>query len=226
MIDLCLYLLVISGIAYLVISFLMLFFGLNEKIVKTFSIFFLTLCGILCSLIFALMFYTPKYTAKDISYKHTSEAETYSVEVRGIRKEKNKEDIYKLSIGGFLRKELSIPKSQYEELVGTGNNAITSNEYTLTLRVPQKIKSQYIWIRIYRYAFLGESDFIEEEIAEISNIFLEALNDQNNEKILQKINSSICFNTKTLDFRELLFFQDVPSDVYARNGFKQLSNLL
>lgn len=127
-----------------------------------------------------------QYTLNDVYYKHYASDNIFDVSVSKIRKEKGKEDIYLVNFETFSSSyniSIDMPKSTYEEIIGSENNSISSNVYVLSFGVPAKYKARtrnrFYYIDIYRYSFLEENDFSEEEINYFASLALDVFSEAN-----------------------------------------------
>lgn len=125
------------------------------------------------------------YTLNNIHYEHYTSNESFDVTIKNIRKEKRKEDVYEVDLNnlkGSSTYDLSInlPQSEYDTLIGSGYNTLSSKIYCLELAVPAKwgVYDVY-YIDIYRYSCFGEKDFTESEIKDLATTSLEVFNDAN-----------------------------------------------
>lgn len=125
------------------------------------------------------------YTKNDIYCDYFVQNETFDVSDLKIRKEKNKPDRYDFTLHTIVKPDAefanslfdlqtSLNQSQYEKIIGIGNNSISSQIYSLELVVPAKYHSVYYsyYIQLIRYSCFGEKDFTVNEINEIAALSL------------------------------------------------------
>ena len=117
---------------------------------------------------------------------------SFDVLVEHVRKEQGKEPEYKIALknldnSGDGNTVLTLPESEYQTFIGTDYNVITGEVYELTLELPTPSRVKFLYsytgITLYRYSFLGETDFTKDEIAEIvqefRNMVIQYKNDKN-----------------------------------------------
>ena len=82
------------------------------------------------------------YTEKDVFYALETSDVVFDVVVDDVRKEKGKEHLYKLTfknmLDKYVRLNMELKASDYERIVGEGNNTVSGKMYTLTYVVPKK----------------------------------------------------------------------------------------
>lgn len=126
-----------------------------------------------------------EYSMKDIYYKQYSTYETFDVTIDNIRKEKGKEDIYEFSCSspnnsGYDFK-YSLPKSEYEEIIGVNSNSFSTNIYNLRFSVIPKLiigfaRNETFEVSFTRYAAFSESDYDKNETEQFAKRCLQVFN--------------------------------------------------
>jgi hypothetical protein len=127
-----------------------------------------------------------QYSLNDIYYSDETIDVVYNVEIDYISTELNKEPVYELNLipkntSRYFDVYPDWPESKYLELIGEGNNTFTSPGYLLTLAVPAIQNEHYTvyYVKIYRSACMGETDFTDEEISNYANLALTTFTDMN-----------------------------------------------
>ena len=121
-----------------------------------------------------------KYTPSDIYYSNEAWNAVYDVEVMGIRNEEEEEAVYEIRCGDASDPAydltVSLPASDFEAFIGSENNSVSGEVYRLRLAVyiENPLIADEFYITFMRYSFLGESDFSEEEIAQIVQKYAQA----------------------------------------------------
>lgn len=156
------------------------------KVVKRYTVrpltmaFFLLLVSVYTYLMFGLLnVKNVMYTANDVSYALEASTAVFDVEVKDIRKEKGKEDLYTVRFINIddrsIRFDRKLEAPDFERIVGEGNNTVSSKMYTLTYVLPNKKKlgseAYYYVLKLRRVAKLDQVPYSVGEV----NLFAEVV---------------------------------------------------
>lgn len=134
----------------------------------------------------------------EISYSQTQSLETFKVTIADILKEKDKEDMYVLYLehcntdavksNEDMNRTVTLSESDYNQLIGVGNNFITTDVYYTVFFSDEKV-----WniiplpperIELYHFSALGETAIPENEIHMFKSLAQEVFNLQGKDKNL------------------------------------------
>lgn len=121
------------------------------------------------------------YTAEDIYYSIETKETVFDVTVEDVRKEKGKEDLYKLTFVNMLdrsiRMKLELEAPEFERIVGEGNNTVSSKMYTLTYYAPKRESYSHYAVALHRFTCFDQIPYSKEEVNAYATVLVDYANE-------------------------------------------------
>lgn len=169
------------------------------------------------------------YTEKDVFYALETSDVVFDVKVDDVRKEKGKEHLYKLTfenmLDKYVRLNMELKASDYERIVGEGNNTVSGKMYTLTYVVPKKgyyhrgEANKYV-LQISRFTCFAQIPFSKGEVNAYASFLIDYANEVlsgegavlDKELIKAQTNSEQVELTSYLDADVIAELQELPAE--------------